>query len=121
MVDLNGAGGDGIDFAARFPGEGDFIVAMSDLEGTPRDDTLIGTGDDDTLTGGPGSDLLIGGPGMDTLIGGGTVPGDGAVPIADASLAITDVDDANIQMATITLTGVQDYCSSSISGVRRKT
>jgi Ca2+-binding RTX toxin-like protein len=91
-------GGDGIDIAlygdspsgvtvtlaghAGFGGsaEGDFLVNIEDVSGSPHADTLsgdglpnalTGAGGDDTLKGGGGADRLFGTTGNDTLKGGG--------------------------------------------------
>jgi Ca2+-binding RTX toxin-like protein len=120
-VDLNGAGV-GTGFSATFPGDGDFVsgspgddMGVGAVTGTPRDDVLLGLTGNDELVGGPGSDALVGGPGDDTLTGGGSVSGSAGVAIADIDVSISDVDDGNIESATIRLTNPQDGAAESLS------
>jgi Ca2+-binding RTX toxin-like protein len=50
--------------------EGDHLIGIENLSGSPYGDTLIGDKDDNTLTGLEGNDILDGGGGQDFLVGG---------------------------------------------------
>ncbi len=80
-----GAGGDTVSYAGSDAGvrillrtgagtgghaQGDALVGMEHLEGSPHPDTLIGNGGANRLSGGAGNDRLFGDWGDDTLEGG---------------------------------------------------
>ena len=72
-------------------------MGISNVLGSPYDDTIIGNARDNTLIGGAGDDLVIGGDGRDVLVGGTGSGGGADDTVLLGAATVEDVTDAAFQ------------------------
>ena len=86
--------------------DGDTIINIENLIGTDRDDNLTGDNNSNILTGLTGDDILDGGAGDDTAVFEGAFT-DYTVTEANGVLTVTDINSANGNEGTDTLTNIE--------------
>ncbi len=92
--------------------QGDILISIENIIGSPYYDTLTGNSANNALSGGAGNDTLIGGLGADKLDGG---TGTDTVSYADSSAAVT------VNIALITAQSGGDAAGDILSNIENLT